>query len=134
MQKIIDQWRFFFGRHGCLTAGLFAVAVLSQGCASLVIAPMAGPVLKNLNRQADLELVCDGAPSYLLLLDSLLVSEPENAGLLAHGHQAAHGRQYPGLAQTRLLTTERSELGRLRHADAKAAAGATGGRQPKERR
>lgn len=88
MQKIIDRWRFFLGRYGCLAASLFAVAVLSQGCASLVIAPMAGPVLKNLNRQADLELVCDGAPSYLLLLDSLLVSEPENAGLLAHGTQA----------------------------------------------
>jgi len=88
MQKIIDQWRFFLVRHGRLAAGLFAVAVLSQGCASLVIPPMVGPVVKNLNRQADLELVCDGAPSYLLLLDSLLVSDPDNARLLLHGTQA----------------------------------------------
>ena len=88
MQKIIDQGRFFLARHGRLAAVLLAVALLSQGCASLVIPPMVGPVVKNLNRQADLELVCDGAPSYLLLLDSLLVSEPENARLLVHGTQA----------------------------------------------
>jgi len=88
MQKIIDQWRFFPMRYGRLAAGLLAVALLSQGCASLVIPPMVGPVVKNLNRQADLELVCDGAPSYLLLLDSLLVSEPDNARLLLHGTQA----------------------------------------------
>ena len=35
--------------------------------------------------------------------------------------------------QTRLLDTERTELGRLRHADAKAAAGVRAGRRPKER-
>jgi len=67
---------------------LAMIALLSQGCASLVIPPMVGPVVKNLNRQADLELVCDGAPSYLLLLDSLLVSDPDNARLLMHGTQA----------------------------------------------
>lgn len=88
MRKIIDQWRFFFVGHMRLAAGLLAVAVLSQGCASLVIPPMVGPVVKNLNRQADLEMVCDGAPSYLLLLDSLLVSSPDNARLLMHGAQA----------------------------------------------
>jgi len=88
MQQIVDQWRFFLVRYGRLAAGLIAVVLLSQGCASLVIPPMVGPVVKNLNRQADLELVCDGAPSYLLLLDSLLVSDPNNAGLLLHGTQA----------------------------------------------
>ena len=88
MQKIIDQWRFFLVRHVRFAAGLFAVALLSQGCASLVIPPMVGPVVNNLNRQTDLELVCDGAPSYLLLLDSLLVSSPDDARLLLHGTQA----------------------------------------------
>ncbi|MCX5863861.1 MAG: TRAP transporter TatT component family protein [Deltaproteobacteria bacterium] len=88
MLKIIDHWRVFFMRHGRLVAVLFALSFLSPGCASLVIPPMVGPVVKNLNRQADLELVCDGAPSYLLLLDSLLVSDPDNARLLLHGTQA----------------------------------------------
>ncbi len=88
MQKIIDRWLFFLVRQGSLAALVVVVAVFSQGCASLVIPPMVGPVVKNLNRQADLELVCDGAPSYLLLLDSLLVSDPDNARLLMHGTQA----------------------------------------------
>lgn len=88
MQKIIDQRIFFLKRTWGLIVLLAMVAVLSQGCASLVIPPMVGPVVKNLNRQADLELVCDGAPSYLLMLDSLLVSDPVDARLLLHGTQA----------------------------------------------
>ena len=88
MQKIIDQGVFFLRKNWGLAVLLAMIAVLSQGCASLVIPPMVGPVVKNLNRQADLELVCDGAPSYLLLLDSLLVSDPDNARLLMHGTQA----------------------------------------------
>jgi hypothetical protein len=88
MQKYLNQWRFFFVRHGGLAILLAAAAFLAQGCASLVLPPMVGPVVKNLNRQADLELVCEGVPSYLLLLDSLLVSDPDNARLLLHGTQA----------------------------------------------
>lgn len=87
MQKIIDQWLFFFVRQKAF-AVLLGVVFLSQGCASLVIPPLVGPVVKNLNRQADIELVCDGAPSYLLMLDSLLISEPDNVRLLTHGTQA----------------------------------------------
>lgn len=88
MQKIINQRLVFFTRQWGVAALLAAVVLLSQGCASLVIPPMVGPVVKNLNRQSDLELVCDGAPSYLLLFDSLLVSDPDNARLLLHGAQA----------------------------------------------
>jgi hypothetical protein len=88
MQKYLNQWRFFFVRHGGLAILLAAAAFLAQGCASLVLPPIVGPVVKNLNRQADLELVCEGVPSYLLLLDSLLVSDPDNARLLLHGTQA----------------------------------------------
>lgn len=90
MREIIDQGRFFFGRQRGpgLAALLVAAAFFLPGCASLVITPMVGPVVKNLNRQADLELVCDGAPSYLLMLDSLLVSDPDDARLLLHGVQA----------------------------------------------
>lgn len=88
MRKIVYQGRSFYLRHGLFAAALFAVALLSQGCASLLIPSMAGPVVKNLNRQTDLELVCDGAPSYLLLFDSLLVSAPESNRLLLQGTQA----------------------------------------------
>jgi len=88
MQKNIDHRRGFFVKHGGFAALLVMVAFFLPGCASLVIPPMVGPVVKNLNHQADLELVCDGAPSYLLLLDSLLVSDPDSARLLLHGTQA----------------------------------------------
>ncbi|MBU2537254.1 MAG: TRAP transporter TatT component family protein [Proteobacteria bacterium] len=88
MQKIIDRLLFFFVKQRSLAILLGGVVFLSQGCASLVIPPMVGPVVKNLNRQADLELVCDGAPSYLLMLDSLLISDPDNVRLLTHGTQA----------------------------------------------
>lgn len=88
MQKIIEHGLFFLKKNWGFVALLAVAALLSQGCASLVIPPMVGPVVKNLNHQADLELVCDGAPSYLLLLDSLLVSDPDNARLLLHGTQA----------------------------------------------
>ena len=88
MQKIINPRLVFSTRQWGFAALLVAVVFLSQGCASLVLPPMVGPVVKNLNRQSDLELVCDGAPSYLLLFDSLLVSDPDNARLLLHGAQA----------------------------------------------
>ncbi|HIJ91298.1 MAG: TRAP transporter TatT component family protein [Desulfobulbaceae bacterium] len=88
MQKIIDQWVVFFARQRVLVVLLVVALFLLPGCASMVIPPMIGPVVKNLNRQADLELVCDGVPSYLLMLDSLLVSDPDNARLLAYGTQA----------------------------------------------
>ncbi|MFA6498265.1 MAG: TRAP transporter TatT component family protein [Desulfurivibrionaceae bacterium] len=88
MQKLIDQQLVFLTKQWGVAVLLVAVVLLSQGCASLLIPPMVGPVVKNLNRQADLELVCDGAPSYLLLLDSLLVSDPDNVRLLLHGTQA----------------------------------------------
>ncbi len=88
MQKVIIQRLIFLTRQWGFAPLLVAVVFLSQGCASLVIPPMVGPVVKNLNRQSDLELVCDGAPSYLLLFDSLLVSDPDNGQLLLHGAQA----------------------------------------------
>lgn len=88
MQKTIDQWPFFLLRQRGFFVFLVGVFFLLPGCTSLVITPMVNPVVKNLNRQADLELVCDGAPAYLLLLDSMLVSKPNNVGLLLHGTQA----------------------------------------------
>lgn len=88
MQKIIDQWPFFFVRQRSFVVFLVVVFFLLPGCTSLVITPMVSPVVKNLNRQTDLELVCDGAPAYLLLLDSMLVSKPNNVSLLLHGTQA----------------------------------------------
>ncbi|MEN8135796.1 MAG: TRAP transporter TatT component family protein [Thermodesulfobacteriota bacterium] len=48
---------------------------------------MAG-LVEGLNQQADLELVCDGSSSYLLLLDSLLVEDPDDKALLVNTTKA----------------------------------------------
>lgn len=45
-------------------------------------------VVEGINQQTDLELVCDGSASYLLLLDSLLVGKPDNTTLLINSTKA----------------------------------------------
>lgn len=46
------------------------------------------PVVGNLQQQTDIDLVCEGAPAYLLMIDSMLVSSPKNHGLLLAGAQS----------------------------------------------
>jgi len=59
----------------CLCCGL-------SSCAGLITGTVIKPAVGNLQQQQDIELVCEGAPSYLLMLDSMLVSSPENRDLL----------------------------------------------------
>jgi hypothetical protein len=60
-------------------------AVLAAGCAS-VVATAGGGLAGNLNtailNQDDPELVRDGAPAYLLMLDSFVEGAPENVAVL----------------------------------------------------
>ena len=69
-------------RTGCL----FATSLLLSGCASLV-SSAAGGLADNLSaavlNQNDPETVRDGAPAYLLLLDSFLEGSPDDPNLLA---------------------------------------------------
>lgn len=58
------------------------VFLLSSGCTSLVVNPLLDPLALSLQKQTDLELLRDGAPSLLLLLDGLIASDPENERLL----------------------------------------------------
>ena len=53
-----------------------------SSCATLITGTVIKPAVGNLQQQQDIELVCEGAPSYLLMLDSMLVSSPENRDLL----------------------------------------------------
>lgn len=46
------------------------------------------PAIGNLQQQTDIDLVCEGAPAYLLMIDSLLVSSPKNRELLLAGVQS----------------------------------------------
>lgn len=50
--------------------------------------PTMSGLVEGLNQQTDLELVCDGAPSYLLLLDSLLAEDPTDLSLLVNATKA----------------------------------------------
>ncbi|MEW6594130.1 MAG: TRAP transporter TatT component family protein [Thermodesulfobacteriota bacterium] len=64
-------------------ACLLLFAGLGQaGCTSLLVQSAVAPAVDKLQYQSDLELVCEGAPAYLLMLDSLLVKEPGSQGLL----------------------------------------------------
>lgn len=64
------------------------------------------PTVGNLQQQTDLNLVCDGAPAYLLMLDSMLVSNPDNPTLLMTALQSYGG--YSGaIGECQQFTKER---------------------------
>lgn len=60
-------------------------------CSSLITSTLIEPTVDNLQQQTDLELVCDGAPAYLLMIDSMIASNPASPGLLKAGSQAYSG-------------------------------------------
>jgi hypothetical protein len=79
-----------------LGKALLAVLVLlfSTGCTSLVVNPLLDSLTVSLQKQTDLELLRDGAPSLLLVLDGLIAGDPDNKPLLiaatkAYGAYAA---------------------------------------------
>lgn len=59
-----------------------------SSCAGLITSTVIKPAVGNLQQQTDIDLVCEGAPSYLLMLDSMLVSSPENSDLLMTAAQS----------------------------------------------
>lgn len=86
------RWNTAFGR--CAAAGL--VATLVAGCGGIV-SSIAGGFAEDLGsavfNQPDPEIVADGAPAYLMLLDSLIEGNPESAVALgaASDLYAAYG-------------------------------------------
>jgi hypothetical protein len=61
-----------------------------SSCSSMVTNMMA-PTVDNLQKQTDVDLVCQGAPSYLLMIDSMVASDQDNPALLAMGAKAYTG-------------------------------------------
>ena len=59
-----------------------------SSCAGLLTSTVIKPAIGNLQQQQDIALVCEGAPAYLLMLDSMLVSSPDNQGLLLTATQS----------------------------------------------
>ena len=57
---------------------------LAAGCGL----PSFSGMIDGLNQQNDLQLVCDGAPSYLLILDSMVASSPDDTRMLLNTTKA----------------------------------------------
>jgi hypothetical protein len=60
-------------------------------CTRLMVGTVIEPNIANLQQQTDLDLVCEGAPAYLLILDSMLVSSPDSPELLMSALQSYSG-------------------------------------------
>jgi hypothetical protein len=71
-----------------LLPGLLAAIALSSGCilvrkgAARIISPMATQLSDGLMHQSDVDLVHDGAPAFLLMLDALAEAHPDNPAVL----------------------------------------------------
>lgn len=70
-----------------LLAVLFPLLALCS-CSSLFSSFVIEPAVTSLQKQTDFQLVCEGGPSYLLLVDSLIDSDPEDTTLLTIGAKA----------------------------------------------
>lgn len=61
---------------------LVALCCWLSSCSGMVTNSVIKPAIGNLQQQTDIDLVCDGAPAYLLMIDSMLVSSPNSRKLL----------------------------------------------------
>jgi hypothetical protein len=59
-----------------------ALLMLGSGCTTIIVNPLLDPLSLSLQKQTDLELLQDGAPTLLLLLDALNDGNPNNEHLL----------------------------------------------------
>jgi len=75
------------------------------------------PAVENLQKQTDYRLVCEGGPSYLLLIDSLIDADPKDPALMTIGAKAYSAYlsvlQECGVEQERLnaIATKAKEYG-----------------------
>ena len=63
-------------------AVFLAIFLIVSGCTSMIVKPLLDPLELSLQKQTDLELIKDGAPSLLLLLDGFIAKDPHNKNLL----------------------------------------------------
>jgi len=67
---------------------LFFLALGLTSCTRVITGTIVQPTVDNLQRQTDLDLVCEGAPAYLLTIDSMIASAPQDRALLRIGAQS----------------------------------------------
>lgn len=73
---------------GCI---VIIIASLLGSCTSIMTGMVISPAMGNLQKQQDVDLVCEGAPAYLLMIDSLIESDPTDNELLFLGTQSYSG-------------------------------------------
>ncbi len=83
-------------KHQAMTAVIHLLAVgfmvlFLFSCTGTLTKTFITPALDNMQEQSDLELVCEGTPSYLLMIDSLIAGHPRDPEMLAIGAQAYSG-------------------------------------------
>ncbi|MEE4165672.1 MAG: TRAP transporter TatT component family protein, partial [Desulfocapsaceae bacterium] len=78
-------------KHTIMALLALFLGVLFSSCTSILTGTIINPAVNNLQKQPDIDLVCEGAPSYLLMIDSLIESSPKNRELLLNGAQAYSG-------------------------------------------
>lgn len=71
-----------------LCALLFSALTYLSGCAALIIDPLVAPLEQSLEQQENVDLLHDGTPSLLLMIDGLLANDPHNQKLLISGTKA----------------------------------------------
>lgn len=74
----------------CMVLAL-ALLPLLGGCAKMMLGSFFESTAANLQQQTDIELVCEGTPAYLLLLDSMLAENPGDKKQLLTATQAFTG-------------------------------------------
>lgn len=70
---------------------ILCILPLTSSCSMLISNTFIEPTVANLGKQTDLDLACEGAPAYLLMIDSLIASDPASRNLLRIGSQAYSG-------------------------------------------
>ena len=75
----------------CRFVFVLAILPFMSSCSTLLSNTLIEPTVANLQKQTDLDLVCEGSPAYLLMIDSLIASDPESRNLLRVGSQAYSG-------------------------------------------
>lgn len=70
---------------------LMILTLLLSSCTGFLTSRLLAPITGNLQQQTDITLVCEGTPSYLLMLDAMLISDPDDKTLLLPATKAYSG-------------------------------------------
>lgn len=72
-------------------APIMFLMLLTTSCSGLITSTIIEPTVGNLQKQTDIQLVCEGAPAYLLMIDSMIASNPKSKSMLQIGAQSYSG-------------------------------------------